>query len=128
MVNDAGDRYLGHGDSDTRTADVDISAGEWVVPTSGGGLAVSDGGPAAGVASDDYSSGEDSATVWYRGVVKAVVDSGVTAGDQLYVGSSGTTGETAGVAYAGGSESVVALEDAADPDGDGVYHAYVLLR
>lgn len=128
MANDFGDRYLGHGDSDTRTADEALEAGDWVTPTSDGGVAVSDGGPAAGVAYDDYEAGDDTATVYYRGVVKAKVGSGVTAGDQLAVGSSGTTGESAGVAYSGGSESVIALEDAADPDGDGVYEAFVLLR
>jgi len=125
MVNDAGDRFFGHGDSTTAPVSGAVDAGDWVTYNSSGELVlVGNGDALAGVAYDDYDGDEDSATVSHRGVIHAKVDSGVTAGDNL--GPHDGTG-TDGVPVAGGSSGCIALEDAAD-DGSGTFYAKVLLR
>lgn len=131
MSNEPGDRYLGHGDQDTRdnNSGADIDPGLWVVPTGDDGVAPSDGDALVGVTKDPIEDGYKG-TVHYRGVVYARVDSGVTAGDELAApDSSATSGATTpGVAGSGGSSGHFALEDAKDPEDDGEFYAQVLLR
>lgn len=130
MSNEPGDRYLGHGDQDTRENQTgsEIGAGMWVVPSGDETVALSDGDGLVGVTADPLPNG-DKGTVNYRGVVRARVESGVAAGDELAVPDSGATSgaTTPGVAGSGGSSGHFALTGAAQAD-DGNYYARVLLR
>lgn len=126
-----GDRYLGHGDQDTKKADAAVVAGQWLVPTGNDTVNLSDanasGGSLVAVAGMDADAGA-TLQVHYRGVVKARVASSVAAGDELAApNSGGTSPTTAGEAQPGGSSGVFALTDAA-LDGDGNYYSFVLLR
>lgn len=134
MSNQFGDRYLGHGDQDTRLNNSGgaLDAGKWVVPTGDETIDYADvagaGGSLVGVTKHDIPDGGRD-TVHYRGVVYARVDSAVTAGDELAApDSAATTPGVEGIAGAGGSSGIFALTDAEDPDGDGSYAAYCLIR
>lgn len=130
MSQEPGDRKFGHGDQITRknSTGSEISEGHWVVPNGDETIAPSDvsgaGGSLAGVTSDDHGDGEYG-RVHVRGVVIARVADGVTAGSELAAPDSGSG--TAGVAEAGGSSGIFALEDAWQGD-DGNYYAKCLIR
>lgn len=133
MSNNFGDRYLGHGDQDTRLNSTGnaLDAGKWVVPTGDETIDYADvsgsGGKLVGVLKHDLPDGERD-TVHYRGVVYARVESSVSAGDELAAPDSGGTGATTpGVAGSGGSSGIIAVTGAED-DGNGNYAAYCLLR
>lgn len=135
MSNEPGDRYLGHGDQDTRAnqTGAQIDEGMWVVPTGDETVAKADvngaGGSLVGVVGDDLPDGEKGQT-HYRGVVHARVESDVAAGDELAApDSSATSGATTpGVAGSGGTSGIYALEGAKDPEGNGEFYAKVLVR
>ena len=133
MSNEPGDRYLGHGDQDTRENQTgsEIGAGTWVSPSGDETVAPTDADGLVGVAADAIPDGEKG-TVHYRGVVYARVESDVVAGDELNEPDSGATSGPTTPGIAGSDTDAdsghYALEDAKDPEGNGEYYAKVLLR
>lgn len=131
MSNQPGDRFLGHGDQDTRLNNTgsSLGAGLWVTPTGDETVALADATPLVGCMAYNVAAG-DKGTVNYRGVVYARVESTVAAGDELAAPDSGATSgaTTPGVAGSGGASGIFALEGAKDPEGDGNYYAKCLIR
>jgi hypothetical protein len=90
---------------------------------------LSEGGNYFGVLYSHGEAGSNTCTVRSQGPIVAFVDSGVTA--DTYLGSPATSASPAENAAAFGTaddQGVYALEDAADPEGNGNYYADVLLR
>jgi len=130
MTLDPGDETHRHGDyiqaADAGTAEqgmpVSFDANGEIVP-------LTEGTEYVGVYYESGRSEGNECTVKVQGTVRAFVDSGVTQNDILgSPNTSASPGEDDNAFGTSDDQRVLALEDAADPDGDGNHVAEVLLR